>query len=435
MSEVTRRRVAAADGQNGRRDGNPPPEPAAAARRAAFRTRATHAGEDWSAPVRPLTEPIFQGTVYAFHDPVLAEARHAADPSEPNYARDGLPNVRSLERAVAQLEGAEEGVAAASGMGAVALVFLAHLAVGDEVVVSADCYCDTATLLREELVRFGVIAAFVDTCDLETFRTSLTAHTRLVYVETVSNPAMKLCDLTRIAEIAHQGGALLVVDNTFATPALCRPLEHGADLVVHSATKFIGGHHDLTAGVVVGRRTLLERVRRCAYLYGPTLGSMDAWLALRGIKTLAPRMVWISETAAAVAAFLAAHPAVAAVRYPGLPDHPQAALARRLLPDGAGGMLRLRPRWRSLRRRSIDPPAPNDRLCTQPRWDRDDDLLPAHGATGRQRSAGVECVHPHVHRVGSRGDLIADLRQALDALPAPEAAFRIDVDVALEVAT
>ncbi len=246
---------------------------------------------------------------------------------------------------------------------------------------------------------------------------------------------MKLCDLTRIAEIAHQGGALLVVDNTFATPALCRPLEHGADLVVHSATKFIGGHHDLTAGVVVGRRTLLERVRRCAYLYGPTLGSMDAWLALRGIKTLAPRMVWISETAAAVAAFLAAHPAVAAVRYPGLPDHPQAALARRLLPDGAGGMLAFD---------LAGGPSAAEALIRRLRMIA---FAPSLGGTGTTisypptaRPAGNEARESSASirmSIGleAAGDLIADLRQALDALPAPEAAFRIDVDVALEVAT
>ncbi|MDP9469789.1 MAG: aminotransferase class I/II-fold pyridoxal phosphate-dependent enzyme [Chloroflexota bacterium] len=382
-----------------------------------------------------MTEPIFQGTVYAFHDPGLAETRHAADPSEPNYARDGLPNVRTLERAVAQLEGAEEGVAAASGMGAIALVFLAHLAAGDEVVISADCYCDTATLLREELVRFGVTAMFIDTCDPERLRGSLTNRTRLVYVETVSNPTMKLCDLARTAQIAHEAGALLVVDNTFATPALCRPLEHGADLVVHSATKFIGGHHDLIAGVVVGQRTLLERIRRCAYLYGPTLGSMDAWLALRGIKTLAPRMAWISETASAVAAFLVAHPAVAAVRYPGLPNHPQAALARRLLPDGAGGML------------AFDlaggPSAAEALICRL----RMIAFAPSLGGTGttvsyppKARPAGNAAREPSASirmSVGleAAGDLIADLRQALDALPVPEVALGIDVDVALEVST
>ena len=383
----------------------------------------------------PLSEPIFQGTVYGFHDPALAEARHGADPSEPNYARDGLPNVRSLERAVAQLEGAEEGVAAASGMGAVALVFLAHLAAGDEVVVSADCYCDTATLLREEFVRFGVGAAFVDTCDPGTLRASLTDRTRLVYVETVSNPAMKLCDLARVAEIAPEAGAVLVVDNTFATPALCRPLEHGADLVVHSATKFIGGHHDLTACVVVGRRTLLERVRRCAYLYGPTLRSMDAWLALRGIKTLAPRMAWISETAAAVAAFLAAHPAVAAVRYPGLPDHPHAAPARRLLPDGAGGMLAFD---------LVGGPSAADTLIRRLRTIA---FAPSLGGMGTTVSY-PPVARPDGDRTGEPSaavrmsvgleaatDLIADLRQALDAVPAPQVALGIDLGVAPEVAT
>jgi methionine-gamma-lyase len=270
-------------------------------------------------------------------------------------------------------------------------------------------------------------SVFVDTSDPETLRTSLTDRTRLVFVETISNPAMKLCDLARIAEIAHEGGALLVVDNTFATPALCRPLEHGADLVGHSATKFIGGHHDLTAGVVVGRKTLVERIRRCAYLYGPTLGSMDAWLALRGIKTLAPRMAWISETATAVAAYLAAHPAIAAVRYPGLPDHPQAVLAQRLLPDGAGGMLAFdlaggpsaaEALIRSLRTIAFAPSlGGTGTTVSYPPT-----ALPA-GNNVREPSAVVRM------SVGleAAADLIADLRQALAVYPVPE------MDAALKV--
>lgn len=304
-----------------------------------FRTRAAHAGDDTAAPVRPLTAPIYQGSVYAFDDPDDFAAAHGADPPRPTYSRAGLPNTSQLERAVADLEGGEDAVATASGMAAISTTFLALLGAGDHVVASSDCYSDTAALLGEGLGRFGVEASFVNTCDPEAMTRALTPRTRLVWVETISNPAMKLCDLAALATRAHRGGALLCVDNTFATPALCRPLEHGADLVIHSATKFLGGHHDLTAGVVVGQAELAARLRRCAYLFGPTLGAMDAWLALRGIRTLAPRMAWISETALTVARFLDGHPMVAAVRYPGLPGGWQDDLARTLLPDGGGGML------------------------------------------------------------------------------------------------
>jgi len=224
-------------------------------------------------------------------------------------------------------------------MGAIAAVFLSHLAAGDHLVASADCYCDVRSLVELELVRLGISASFIDASDPDAVRHAIRPTTRMVYVETISNPGMKLVDLAALAEIAHAAGALLCVDNTVATPLLCRPLALGADLVLHSATKFLGGHHDLTAGVVVGRTDLIDRLRRVVYLYGATLGPMEAWLALRGIKTLAARLAWACATARAVAAFLEAHPAVACVRYPGLPGHPQAVLAQRLLPDGAGALL------------------------------------------------------------------------------------------------
>ena len=310
-----------------------------------FRTRAARAGEDPHADVRPLSEPIAQASVYAFRDPADADARLAgdhrlaSDPAEPTYSRDGLLNATSLERTIADLEGAEAAHATASGMAAIALVLLANLSAGEHVVVSSDVYCDVEELLTEELSRFRVAATFVDMTDLAAVRAAVTPRTRIVYAETISNPALKLVDLPAMAAIADASGALLVVDNTFATPALCRPLEHGADLVIHSATKFLGGHHDLSAGVVCGRAGLVARVHRAGYLFGPTVAPLDAWLAVRGMKTLAPRMAWASETAAAVARFLDGHPAVTVVRYPGLPGYPQADLARRLLPDGAGAVL------------------------------------------------------------------------------------------------
>ena len=311
--------------------------PADQASARALCTRAVHAGEADDRPARPLTDPIHQTTVYAFGDSAEADAFVAAGGAV--YARDGLPNACALERAVADLEGAEEAVAVASGMAATAQTLFAFLAAGDHVVAAAGCYRDTRALLTEQFARFGVGSTFLDLEDAAALGAAITPRTRLVLAETIANPAMLLADLPAIARTVHERGALFCVDNTFATPALCRPLEHGADLVLHSAGKFLGGHHDVTAGVVAGPRRLLGRIRRGAYLLGPTLAPMDAWLALRGIKTLQARMDWVSRSAATIAAFLADHPAVAAVRYPGRPAPGRAALTHRLLPDGAGGLL------------------------------------------------------------------------------------------------
>jgi len=385
------------------------------------RTRAVHAGDDWSGAVYPLTDPISPSTVFAFRDPEIANLRRAMDPPEPNYSREGLPNVRALERAVAELERAGDACAVASGMAAISLTMLAHLDAGDRVIASADCYCDAQSLLTQELTRFGVGTDFVDTGDLDAVRRAVGTSTRLIYVDTISNPAMRLADLEPLATIAHDAGALLCVDNTFATPMLCRPLEYGADLVIHSATKFLGGHHDLTAGVVAGRQTVIDPIRRCGYLFGPTLGPWDAWLALRGIRTLAPRIAWISETAVRVASFLQAHPEVSSVRYPGLPDHPQAELARRLLPDGAGGMLAFDLEAGSdaadkvIRGLRLIPYAPSlggptTTVCYPPR-DLTTDPCEEDGSyrCGTLRlSIGLE----------APSDIIADLAMALDGLPA-----------------
>ena len=394
----------------------------------ALRTRSVHAGDDETSAVRPLTDPIAPSTVFAFHDPAAADERRAADPPEPNYGRDGLPNVRALERAVADLEEAADACAVASGMAAISLTFLAHLEAGDHVVASADCYCDTQSLLTQELARFGVATSFVDMVDLDAVRSTISPTTRLIYAETISNPAMRLADLTRLAEISQRAGALLCVDNTFATPMLCRPLAYGADLVLHSATKYLGGHHDLTAGVVAGRQELVDPIRRCGYRFGPTLGPWDAWLALRGMRTLAPRMAWISETAGQVATFLNSHPDISCVRYPGDPGHPQAALARQLLPEGAGGMLAFDVAAgadaadaliRSLRLIPYAPSlgGPTTTVCYPPQD------LSAHPVGDRSYRSGTIRLSVGLE---SPRDIIADLARALDSLPGTEAVARPD---------
>jgi cystathionine beta-lyase/cystathionine gamma-synthase len=305
--------------------------------RVAFRTRAVRGDDACRRSGEPLSQPIFQTAAYGFDDSSLADEQFGA--GRPVYSRDGLPNVRALERLVADLESAEDAVAASSGMAAIALALFTHLAAGDHVIAPAGCYRDTAALLTNQFARFGVAATFVDPNDAEAVNAAVTPRTRLIIVETISNPGMELADLPAIAAVARERNLLLCIDNTFATPALCRPIEHGADLVVHSAGKFLAGHHDVTAGVVVGRRSLIDPVRRAAYLLGPTLAPMDAWLTIRGIKTLAPRMSWISQTAATVAAFLASHPAVSALRYPGRPCLPRQDLTTHVLPNGAGGVM------------------------------------------------------------------------------------------------
>lgn len=301
------------------------------------RTRAVHVGENRDGGSRPLVTPIYQSTAYAFDEAVFSSTR--SDLGEPNYSRDRFPNVRELEQAVADLEGADAGCAASSGMAAISLLCLTFLSAGDHVVLAEGSYCDTVELLNDIFGKFGVKVSIVDVSDSNMVERAIRPQTRFLLAETIANPSMTVPDLDALAEVAHRHDVLFCVDNTFATPIFCRPVEHGADLVVHSATKFLGGHHDLTAGMVVGSPTLIDQVQRTGYLVGTLPGAMDAWLALRGIRTLAPRMTWIARTAEVVARALGDQPTVKQVRYPGSTFGQDAEVIRRMLPDGASGML------------------------------------------------------------------------------------------------
>jgi len=298
-----------------------------------------HAGEDRSSAVRPLTEPIFQSSVYAFDEPPVFSHPTGLAAPQPMYSREHFPNVAALEVAIAELEGAEAGYAVASGMAAISHVLMTLLSQGDHAIIAEGSYCDTELLMHRILGRFGIETSVVSRCDHLGLERAITARTRLVFVETIANPSINVCDIAGLADICHRHNVLLVVDNTFATPALCRPIEHGADLVVHSATKFLGGHHDLTAGIIVGRADLIAEIRPTGYLLGALLGALDAWLALRGVRTLGPRMAWISASAQQIAEFLTGHPAVRHVSYPGLATGADAELVQTLLPDGSGGMI------------------------------------------------------------------------------------------------
>jgi methionine-gamma-lyase len=271
-----------------------------------------------------------------------AFARMASEPMhERYYTRYGNPLHRRIARIVADLEGAETGLVAASGMGAISTVALGLLKQGDRVVAQRNHYMGTTKLLSELLARFGVSAEFVDQTDTDAFARALARPAAMVMLESPTNPDCSLTDLAAVAALAHAAGATVVVDNTFATPLNQRPLALGADLVVHSATKYLGGHHDLTAGVVVGDAATIERLWSTQIVLGATLSPMDAWLLLRGMRTLSVRVRRINESALAVAQALAAHPAIASVSYPGLASHPQHALARRQM-SGFGGVMGLR---------------------------------------------------------------------------------------------
>jgi cystathionine beta-lyase/cystathionine gamma-synthase len=378
-----------------------------------WRTRAVHAGENRDGAARPLVTPIYQSSVFAAADAGISAARHEAD--QPNYSRDRFPNVRELEQAVAELEGAEAGCAASSGMAAISLVFLTFLSAGDHAVLAQGAYCDTENLFDQVLSRFGVQVTLVDATDPADVEQAMRPETRVLFVETIANPSMQVPDLDALSQITARHKVIMAVDNTFATPVFCRPLKHGADLVVHSATKFLGGHHDLTAGVVVGRQALVQRTWKTGYLIGAVPGAMDAWLTVRGIRTLASRMTWINETAREVARYLTEHRAVSEVRYPGLATGKDADVTGRILPDGSGGMLAFRVDGGDdaakafIRRLCLIAYAPSlggtgTTICFPPRT-LDALREPRHAEGWLRLSVGLE----------SPADLMGDIEQAFDS--------------------
>src|SRR5262245_28646037 len=304
-----------------------------------FATRAARATPFPRSASRPLVPGLHLSNVYVFND--LGQVDAVWEGRDPGYVygRFGTPNHTMLEETLAALEGGEAGLAVASGMGALSAFLLGRLRAGDHVVAGQDLYGATTALLREQAQRWGICVTFVDATEAAAVEAALTNSTRAIVVEAISNPLLKLADLPRLAAIAARQDVALLVDSTFASPALLRPLEHGATAVHHSATKYLSGHGDVTAGILVGPRPLVETARAEAVRVGLNLGPFDAWLTLRGVRTLALRMERHSANALELAQFLAGRAEVARVHYPGLAEHPQHALARRLLPGGFGGML------------------------------------------------------------------------------------------------
>lgn len=309
-----------------------------------FETTAVHAGstEDNLGGFRPVSEPLHLAVSYVADEMAMADAVFAGEREGYVYGRYGNPTVRGFERAMADLEGGEDAIAFGSGMAAVHAALLGAGAwQGRSLVSAGDVYGATYALQQNLLAEQGVHTTFVDAADRGQVREALKRERPVALVcETISNPLLKVADLAWLAEAAHAVGAAMVVDHTFATPYLARPLEMGVDYVVHSATKYIAGHDDVMAGVVVGSAERIDDLRQRQKLLGANCGPQQAWLALRGMRTLALRMAKHCANAGQVAEWLGRQERVSTVTYPGLPAHPQHELAERQFGGrGFGGMI------------------------------------------------------------------------------------------------
>ena len=384
---------------------------------AGVQTKATHAGKELNT-THAVSSPIWLTTTFrADSNAHFAEIASASRPAE-FYTRYGNPTHKEAEAAICALEGGEAALLTSSGMGAVFAAVMSAVAAGDHVVAQRSLYAGVETLMKE-LARFGVAVTYVDHTRPEDFAAAVRPETRLIYVETPTNPLMALTDLGAVAELGRARGVTTIVDNTFATPVNQRPLELGLDLVVHSATKYLGGHHDITAGCLVGAREHVERAWRFSLMAGATMSPFDAWLLLRGVRTLGLRVERHNANALALARFLEGHPRVERVYYPGLASHPQHELARRQM-RGFTGMLsfELRGSYEEAERVIA-----SLRLATYAASLGGYETLVVHPAAmwGLQLSAEQKDemgVSPSLIRVSAgledEADLLADFRQALE---------------------
>ncbi len=302
-----------------------------------FATRSVHAGGGRN-PSSGIAPPIFQTSTFK-----LASAREGVElmqmsAPERFYTRWGNPTTKQLEAAISELEGGEAALAFSSGMGAIAATTFSILSAGDHALFAKALYSATTEMAQQVLPRFGVEVSFAEGSDLAALRSAVRPRTKLIFFESPTNPTLEICDLEGLARIGRESGALTVVDNTFASPYNQNPLRLGIDLVLHSMTKYIGGHSDLTGGVVAGKREHIEACWKMLKIFGACLSPFEAWLAIRGLKTLAVRVERQNASALAVARHLARHPAVERVHYPGLPEHPGHGLARKQM-RGFGGMV------------------------------------------------------------------------------------------------
>lgn len=290
-------------------------------------------------PTRPHAPPIYLSSVYECADPAEADALLGGREAGYVYARDGHPNAELLSEKCRKLHGTERAAVTSTGMSALALVVLSQLAPGDHVVVSNQLYGRTGTLLAVEAARWGVTHTLVDPCDLAQVRAAISPRTKLVVVETISNPLLRVADLGALAELAHAGGAALLADNTFAGPLVCRPHALGADWVMESLTKSMNGHSDVVLGLLCGPTDRWQRVPGALSTWGLTAAPFDCWLALRGLGTLGVRSERACANALAVAESLVGAPGIQCVYYPGLTTHPDHALARRQFGERFGSIV------------------------------------------------------------------------------------------------
>ncbi len=294
-----------------------------------FATRAIHAGQEADPTTGATVVPIYATSTYTQEAPGVHKGYE--------YSRTGNPTRAAFETCLAALEGADRGLAFASGLAASTAV-LSILRPGDEVIAASDMYGGTYRLLERVFRPWGLRAAYVEKATAAAFQGALTPQTRMIWIESPTNPLLQILDIEAIASVAHRAGAILVVDNTFASPYLQRPIEFGADIVVHSVTKYLAGHSDVIGGAVLGSNELLDRIAFYQNAAGGVMGPFDAWLALRGVKTLSVRMEKHSQNADRLARVLTKHSSIEKVYYPGLESHPSHQLAKNQM-RSFGGMI------------------------------------------------------------------------------------------------
>lgn len=383
-------------------------------------TEAVRGGQDLSKKNGPLVTPIYQTSTFEVTD---TEQQVRATPTDMFYTRYGNPTHTVAEKAVAELEGADAALLFASGMSAITTSVLALTRSGDHIVAQRDIYGGATKFLSQWLPKLGVETTFVDTTEYEQHARAIRPNTKLLYLESPTNPTLRVVDLKKVTALAKQHGVTTFIDSTFATPINQRPLDFGIDLVMHSGTKYFGGHTDLICGIVAGNAELIARIKETRTTLGGTMDPHAAWLLLRGIKTLAVRVQRHNENAMRVAEYLRAHPKVRSVKYPFLTGHPQRAVAAEQM-RGGGGMLSFEVEGsgkdacrlaESLRLFSLAPSLGGvDSLVTIPALTSHAMILPEQrarmGVTDQlvRLSVGIE----------SADDLIADLEQALAVIKA-----------------
>jgi cystathionine gamma-synthase len=308
-----------------------------------FSTQAVHAGEQKDNHYHSMTTPIVQTALYVFRDTAdMADYQEQmmtqGEADREEYGRYGNPTVQAVERKLAALEGGEKALLFASGMCAVTSTLLTLLSAGDHLILTSDCYRRTRQFCQTFLKRLGIATTLVPPGDYVAMEAAVQPNTRLILSESPTNPYLRVLDLPRAVDIARRNNLILILDSTFATPINQRTLEFGVDLVIHSATKYLGGHNDLLAGAVVGAQELVAEIKKSRGVLGGTTGPQDAYLLLRGLKTLALRVQRHNENGMRVAQFLESHPKVRRVYYPGLSSHPDYAVAHEQM-TGFGGVV------------------------------------------------------------------------------------------------